>query len=88
MTTLTFGQKLPNPADAAQMGPGWTTTSTASWPPTRDAAARVGALLSALAEHYEELHVPAGAKHEPRRRRPAADVRRASARHPRPRLAP
>ena len=63
MTTLTFGQKLPNPSDAAQMGPGW------DYYLDRLMAAHAGRMMPewehyypTLARHYEELHVPADAK--------------------------
>jgi uncharacterized protein YndB with AHSA1/START domain len=64
MTTLTFGQRLVNPADAATMGPGW------DYYLDRLAATRLGRELPAweqyypaLSEHYQELHVPEGARH-------------------------
>ena len=59
MTTLTFGQRLANPSDAATMGPGW------DYYLDRLAAVRLGRTLPeweeyfpALSRHYEELHVP------------------------------
>ena len=64
MTTLTFGQRLANPTEAATMGPGW------DYYLDRLAASRLGRELPAweqyypaLAEHYQELHVPEGARH-------------------------
>jgi len=63
MTTLTFGQRLANPADAATMGPGW------DYYLDRLAAVRLSrplpeweAYYPALADHYKELHVPEGAR--------------------------
>lgn len=62
MTTLTLGQRLQSPADAATMGPGW------DFYLDRLAAARAGRELPtweqyypALTEHYAEMHVPEGA---------------------------
>ena len=64
MTTLTFGQKLPNPGGCRADGARW------DYYLDRPLAARAGRPLPewehyypALAEHYQELHVPAGAKH-------------------------
>ena len=94
MTTLTSRPEAPERADAAQMGPGW------DYYLDRLAAARAGRrampewehYYPALAEHYQELHVPAGAKHEradgtapPAAPGPARSVDEAS---PPPRLAP
>jgi uncharacterized protein YndB with AHSA1/START domain len=63
MTTLTFAQRLHDPADAATMGPGW------DYYLDRLVAARVGRQLPeweqyypALSDHYKELHVPAAAR--------------------------
>jgi uncharacterized protein YndB with AHSA1/START domain len=60
MTTLTFGQRLPNTADAATMGPGW------DYYLDRLMAAHGGRPLPewetyypAFADHYKGLHVPA-----------------------------
>ena len=61
MTTLTFGQRLHVPADAATMGPGW------DFYLDRLTAARAGRALPeweqyypAFAPHYRELPVPTG----------------------------
>lgn len=63
MTTLTLGQRLPNPADAASMGPGW------DYYLDRLAAARASRPMPAWEEYYpalsrfyQELPVPDGAR--------------------------
>ena len=92
MTTLTFGQKLPNPADAAQMGPGWDYyLDRLMAAHAGHADARVGArTIPALAGHYEELHVPAARQALNARRRHAASLaterpaRFPGTRHPHP----
>ena len=63
MTTLTLGQRLPNPADAASMGPGW------DFYLDRLTAARAGRPMPAwdeyypaLSPYYKELPVPDGVR--------------------------
>lgn len=63
MTTLTLGQRLQNPADAASMGPGW------DYYLDRLAAARSGRPLPeweqyypVFSSHYKELSIPDGAR--------------------------
>lgn len=63
MTTLTLGQRLANPADAASTGPGW------DYYLDRLAAARAGRPMPtweeyfpALSRYYQEIAVPDGAR--------------------------
>lgn len=63
MTTLTLGQRLQSPADAATMGPGW------DFYLDRLTAARAGRALPdweqyypAFSSHYKELYVPSAAR--------------------------
>ncbi|WP_139415503.1 SRPBCC family protein [Agromyces laixinhei] len=66
MTTLTLGQRLHDPSEAADMGPGW------DFYLDRLAAARAGTpqpawetYYPAFAPHYRELHVPDEARSHP-----------------------
>jgi uncharacterized protein YndB with AHSA1/START domain len=63
MTTLTLGQRLPDPADAATMGPGW------DYYLDRLMCARAGRPMPAweeyypaFASHYREIPVPDAAR--------------------------